>query len=55
MIGGMLTGSVFGVRYGKIEKERRTIMPESPIIHELHSETFEKREATSESSSSDDD
>lgn len=27
MIGGMLTGSVLGIRYGRIEKERKIVMP----------------------------
>lgn len=55
MVGGMLTGSVLGIRYGRIDKERRTVMPEVPLSSDLHSETFEKRQQSSDSSSSDND
>lgn len=52
MIGGVLTGSVFAIRFGRIEKDRRTVIPETPTISQLHSETFEKRNESSSSSSS---
>jgi hypothetical protein len=55
MVGGMLTGSVFGVRYGRIEKEHRTVMPEMPLKSDMHSETFERRQKDSDDSSSDED
>jgi hypothetical protein len=37
MIAGILTGSVFGVRYGRIEVERKLVAPENIHIQELHS------------------
>jgi len=46
----MLTGSVFAVRYGRVEKDRKVIMPETPTINKLQSETFSKREDSSSSS-----
>jgi hypothetical protein len=55
MIGGMLTGSVFGIRYGRLEKDRKVVMPEMPLKSDLHSETFERRQKSSEDSSSDED
>lgn len=55
MVGGMLTGTVFGIRYGRIEKELKIVMPEMPVASEMHSETFEKRQQSSDSSSSDND
>jgi hypothetical protein len=55
MIGGMLTGSVFGTRYGRLEKDKRIVMPEVPLKSDMHSETFERRQKSSEDSSSDED
>lgn len=41
MIGGMLTGNIFGIRYGRLEKVRKIVMPELPVLSsDLHSETF---------------
>jgi len=41
MIGGMLTGNVFGIRYGRIDHIKRMVKPEAPIIiNEYPSETF---------------
>lgn len=37
MIGGMLTGSVFAVRYGRVEKDRKVITPETPSLDKLPS------------------
>lgn len=52
MIGGILTASVFSVRYSRIETSekhsKRIVIPESSI----HSETFEKKQRSESSSSS---
>lgn len=32
MIGGMLTGSVFGIRYNRIEKDPKVYLEEPPSI-----------------------
>ena len=53
MIGGMLTGCVFGTRYGRVEKDMRVVRPDTPSVHHL-SETFEKKQKDSEESSSSD-
>lgn len=55
MIGGTITGSVFAIRYGRVEKDMKAVHPETPSLSQLHSETFEKREPSSSSSSSDED
>ena len=57
MVGGTLTGCVFGVRYGRVQKDTRAVHPETPSMNHLkdmHSETFERRENSSSSSSSSD-
>jgi cell division protein YceG involved in septum cleavage len=52
MIGGILTASVFSVRYSRIETvdkhSRKIIIPEGSLI----SETFEKKQQSESSSSS---
>jgi len=52
MVGGVLTGCVFGTRYGRVEKDMKVVRPETPSVHHLHSETFEKKEKESSESSS---
>lgn len=50
MIGGMLTGSVFAVRYSRIEKDPKTFMEDPPILKD---EVSSRRGDSSDSSSSD--
>jgi hypothetical protein len=40
MVGGVLTGSVFGIRYGRMERDRKVVMPEAALSSDVHSETF---------------
>lgn len=48
MIGGMLTGSVFAVRYSRIEKDPKAFMKDPPLKDEISSQ----REDSSDTSSS---
>ena len=49
MIGGMLTGSVFAVRYSRIEKDPKAFMEDPPALKD---EISSQRENSSDSSSS---
>jgi hypothetical protein len=44
MVGGTITGCVFGMRYGRVEKDMRVVRPETPSLKHLRdeqSDTFE--------------
>lgn len=50
MVGGMLTGSVFAIRYGRIEQDPKVYLKDPPII--FQNELSSKREDSSDTSSS---
>jgi hypothetical protein len=50
MVGGMLTGSVFAIRYSRIEKDPKVYLQDPPVI--LTEEVSSKREDSSDTSSS---
>lgn len=52
MIGGMLTGSVFAVRYSRIEKDPKAFMEDPPSVKD---EVSSHRENSTDSSSSEED